>query len=86
MAKTEASRLPVWFKKQPLWVRFAALRFLKPLGMYRDRFYESIDRQDFYRKAFKALAFDGIDGDYVEFGTGAIDVSVGFPGIEKGWL
>ena len=29
---------------------------------------ERRDRQDFFYKAFKALSFNGIDGDYVEFG------------------
>lgn len=30
--------------------------------------YERIERRDFFRRAFRALAFNGIDGDYAEFG------------------
>jgi O-methyltransferase len=30
---------------------------------------ERVDRQEFFYKAFKALRFNGIDGDYAEFGS-----------------
>jgi len=42
-------------------------RFVSPL--LRDKYYyEHAQRRDFFRKAFMVLSFNGIDGDYAEFG------------------
>lgn len=38
--------------------------------VYRVRARERLGRQEFFYNAFKALSFNGIDGDYVEFGCG----------------
>ena len=43
------------------------------------RYYEFIWRKDFFRKAFTALAFNKIDGDYFEFGCcGGITFSLAY--------
>lgn len=43
------------------------------------RYYEYIWRKEFFRKAFTALAFNGIDGDYLEFGCcGGITFSLAY--------
>jgi O-methyltransferase len=42
-------------------------KYISPIA--RDRhYYEYSGRREFFRRAFTALSFNGIDGDYVEFG------------------
>jgi O-methyltransferase len=51
----------------PLKARRLYRRFVSPL--LRDKYYyEYAQRRDFFRKAFMVLSFNGIDGDYAEFG------------------
>jgi O-methyltransferase len=51
----------------PRRVRRLYRRFVSPV--LRDGYYhEYAQRREFFRKAFSALAFNGIDGDYAEFG------------------
>lgn len=45
------------------WKRAQASLFLSPLAL------ETCERERFFHFAFKALAFNGIDGDYAEFGS-----------------
>lgn len=47
-------------------------RFLRALGhrvLFTEGVQERMGRQNFFYNAFKALSFNGIDGDYVEFGS-----------------
>jgi len=56
-------RMPLPLRKV-LTEAFTALQF----APHSDKFKERSDRQEFFRRAFKALAFNVIDGDYAEFG------------------
>lgn len=42
-------------------------KYISPI-IKDDHYYEYAGRDDFFRRAFTALAFNGIQGDYVEFG------------------
>ena len=44
------------------------IRNLKSFLIRDDRYYESTHRKEFFWKAFKALSYNGITGDYAEFG------------------
>jgi O-methyltransferase len=44
------------------------IRNIKSFLLKEDRYFQSAYRQEFFRKAFRALAFNGIAGDYAEFG------------------
>jgi O-methyltransferase len=54
-------------------------------GMHRDEhYYEAKERADFFRRAFRALQFNGISGDYAEFGScGAATFSLAHDAICK---
>ena len=58
-------------------------RFVSPL--LRDGYYhEYTQRREFFRKAFMALAFNGIDGDYAEFGCcGAVTFALAHRSLKK---
>ena len=42
---------------------------LIPATIFKNTWRERMSRQEFYFEAFRALAFNGIDGEYVEFGS-----------------
>lgn len=58
----------------PAPMRRAVYRVLAPVRMaiwratHHPRYYETADRRAFFRKALYTLNFNGIDGDYCEFG------------------
>lgn len=62
----------------PMWLKTIGLRILYPLGIKRSRYYELVEREAFFRKAFQALRYNEIDGDYVEFGTGPLTFPLAF--------
>lgn len=78
--KEDHSPVNAWLKKA---ARRANAHLLRPFGptvseaaerAARDYFFdgyvrERLHRQEFFSNAFKALRFNGIDGDYAEFGS-----------------
>lgn len=57
-----------WRRRTRRWANSALDRLVVPylFDLYRR---EGLDRQRFFYSAFKALRFNGIDGDYAEFGS-----------------
>jgi hypothetical protein len=53
--------------------------------MHKDeQYYETKERADFFRRAFRALQFNGISGDYAEFGScGAATFAMAHEAIRK---